>query len=157
MTQNSVSFSCQSKQSKQGSRCCINFPHELTCQILTNQSIKTVFPACNSWVSFRVRGQFEIKILIVRHLNTTYFISIKKKLSLSLFIILSPYLKTSNLSADNFKKILDFDGSTSEPAIRSSDTGQRIRYFDSCQLITILMFNMCALSVSLGSETSQNV
>ena len=34
---NSVSFSCQSKQL---SRCCINFMHELTCQILTNQSIK---------------------------------------------------------------------------------------------------------------------
>ena len=27
--------------SKQVSRCCINFLHELTCQILTNQSIKT--------------------------------------------------------------------------------------------------------------------
>ena len=37
LTQNSVSFSCQSKQL---SRCCINFPHELTCQILTNQSVK---------------------------------------------------------------------------------------------------------------------
>ena len=32
-----VSFSCQSKQD---SRCCIDFPHELTCQILTNQKIK---------------------------------------------------------------------------------------------------------------------
>ena len=30
-----VSFSCQSQQD---SRCCINFPHELSCQILTNQS-----------------------------------------------------------------------------------------------------------------------
>ena len=37
MTQNFVSFSCQSKQV---SRCCINFPLELTWQILTNQSIK---------------------------------------------------------------------------------------------------------------------
>ena len=37
LTQNSVFFSCQSKQD---SRCCINLPHELTCQILTNQSIK---------------------------------------------------------------------------------------------------------------------
>ena len=37
LTQNSVSFSCQSKQD---SRCCTNFPHELTCQILTNQSVK---------------------------------------------------------------------------------------------------------------------
>ena len=37
LTQNSVSFSGQSKQV---SRCCINIPHELTSQILTNQSIK---------------------------------------------------------------------------------------------------------------------
>ena len=37
LTQNSVSFSCQSKQV---SRCCISFPHELTCQVLTNQSMK---------------------------------------------------------------------------------------------------------------------
>ena len=35
-------------------------------------------------------------------------------------------MKTSNLSADNFKKVLDLDGSTPEPAIRSGDTGQRI-------------------------------
>ena len=37
MTQNFVSFSCQSKQV---SRCCINFPLEVTWQMLTNQSIK---------------------------------------------------------------------------------------------------------------------
>ena len=53
LTQNSVSFSCQSKQL---SRCCINFTRELTCQILTNQSIiirrgawpwlEKLFPAC---------------------------------------------------------------------------------------------------------------
>ena len=53
------------------------------------------------------------------------------------------HLKTSNLSADNFKKIFDFDGSTPEPAIRSGDTGQRIPCFDSCQLITTLMCNIC--------------
>ena len=89
LTQNSVSFSCQSKQD---SRCCINFPHELTCQILTNQSIKigrrawpwwekskaTVFPARNSWLNFRVRGPFKIKILIVWQINATYFTWIKK-------------------------------------------------------------------------------
>ena len=34
---NSVSFSCQSKPV---SRCCISFLHELTCQILSNHSIK---------------------------------------------------------------------------------------------------------------------
>ena len=37
LSQNSVSFSCQNKQI---SRCSVNFPHELTCQILTNQGIK---------------------------------------------------------------------------------------------------------------------
>ena len=50
-------------------------------------------------------------------------------------------MKTNKLSADNFKKILDLDGSTPEPAIRSGDTGQRIPCFDSCQLITTLMCN----------------
>ena len=58
-------------------------------------------------------------------------------------------MKTSNLSADNLKKVLDLDGSTPEPAIRSvdldgsitepeirsGDTGQWIPCFDSCQLI----------------------
>ena len=33
-------------------------------------------------------------------------------------------MKTNKLSADNFKKILDLDGSTPELAIRSGDTGQ---------------------------------
>ena len=50
-------------------------------------------------------------------------------------------MKTSNLSEDNFKKVLDLDESTAEPAIRSGDTGQRIPCFDSCQLITTLMCN----------------
>ena len=36
MTQNSVSSSHRG----QVNRRCINFPHELTCQILTNQNIK---------------------------------------------------------------------------------------------------------------------
>ena len=34
-----------------------------------------------------------------------------------------------------FKKVLNLNGSTPEPAIRSGDTGQRIPCFDSCQLI----------------------
>ena len=42
-------------------------------------------------------------------------------------------MKTSNLSADNFQKVLGLDGLTPEPAMRSSDTGQRIPCFDSCQ------------------------
>ena len=94
MTQNSVSFSCQSKQL---SRCCINFPHELTCQILTNQSIhigRRVWPTrdhgkkslprssphvfLKNWLNFCVRGQFEIKIIIVwghNDIDTTYLIA----------------------------------------------------------------------------------
>ena len=47
----------------------------------------------------------------------------------------------SKFSADNFKKVLDLDGSTPEPAIRSGDTFQRIPCVDICQLITTLMCN----------------
>ena len=50
-------------------------------------------------------------------------------------------MKKSKLSEDNFKKILELDGSTPEPAIRSGNTGQRIPCFDSCQLNTTLMCN----------------
>ena len=75
-----------------------------------------------------------------------------RKLNLSL-----RSLKTSNLSADNFKKMLDLKGSTPVPAIRSGDTGQRISCFDSCQLITTLMCNMSAISVFLCSQTSFKV
>ena len=70
--------------------------HELTCQILTNQSVKTGrrvcdqrmtivrkvksnFPVCKSWLNSCARGQFEIKSLIVRLINTfSYFPCIKK-------------------------------------------------------------------------------
>ena len=45
------------------------------------------------------------------------------------------HLKTRNLSADNFKKILDLDGSTPEPAIRPGDTGKQIPCFDTCSLL----------------------
>ena len=150
LTQNSVSFSCQSKQV---SRWCINFPHELTCQILTNQSIKigrrawptrdhcekkqkqlSSLPVMADWTF-----TFEIKILIVQHISITYFIWFKTKL---------------NLSADNFKKILDLDGWKREPASRSGDTGQQVPCFDSCQLITTLMCNMCTISVFLCYQTS---
>ena len=114
------------------------------------KSKTTVFPACNSWLNFRVRGQFEIKLLIVRHINTTYFMSLKKKN----YTWACDHLKTSNCST---KKILDLDGWTPEPTIRSSDTGQRISCFDSRQLITTLMCNMCTISVFLCSQTCQKV
>ena len=54
-------------------------------------------------------------------------------------------MKTSNLSADNFKKRLELEGSTPEPVIRSGDTGQQIPCSDSGQLITTLMCNITRL------------
>ena len=48
------------------------------------KSKATAFPACKSRLNFRVRGQFEIKILKVRLMNTTSLICILKRLILSL-------------------------------------------------------------------------
>ena len=43
------------------------------------KSKATVFAACNSWLSFRVWGQFEIKMLIMRHVNNnTFHVNFKK-------------------------------------------------------------------------------
>ena len=36
------------------------------------------------WMNFRVRGQFEIQILMVQLMNITYFTCILKKLNVSL-------------------------------------------------------------------------
>ena len=63
--------------------------------------------------------------------------------------------ETGNLSADNFKKVLDLDGSTLEPAVRSGDTGQRIPCFDSCQLIKTLMCNHVQLVFSWASKLAR--
>ena len=91
-----------------------------------------------NWLNFRVRGQFEIKIVTVQgHSDLTYISceSLEKiNLSLRSFV-------TGNLSANNFKRILDLDGWTLEPAVRSGDTGQQIPCFDSCQLMTTVMCN----------------
>ena len=55
---------------------------------------------------------------------------------------LRSFEKLAKLSADNFKKVLNLDGSTPESEIQSGETGQRIPCFDSSQLITTLMSNM---------------
>ena len=111
LTKNSVSFSCQSKQV---SRCCINFPHELTCQILTNHSIKigrrawptrdygeksekplsSLLVFLNNWLNSRVRNQFDIKMLIAHDINTTpsVIMSLFCSRSLCLCISLLRYL-----------------------------------------------------------------
>ena len=51
-------------------------------------------------------------------------------------------MKSSNLSADTFKILLELRGSIPEPAIRSGDTGKQKHCFDSCQLIKTLMYNI---------------
>ena len=51
-------------------------------------------------------------------------------------------MKSSNLSADTFKKSLELGGSIPEPAMRSGDTGQQKHYFDSGQLIKTGMYNI---------------
>ena len=52
----------------------IMFKSNMNQQGLNIATYRQAYPACSSWLNFRVRGQFEIKILIVRHINTTYFI-----------------------------------------------------------------------------------
>ena len=123
------------------------------------------FPAlkCKSRLNFRVRGQFEINILKVRLMNTTYFICILKKLNLSLRSFEKQQLFKSaahehDLFYIHFKKI------ELEPAIIwkvatcqripskntrtqwvdtwARDTGQQKHYFDSCQLIKTCMYNI---------------
>ena len=49
------------------------------------------------------------------------------------------HLKSNNLSADNFKTVLELSRSIPEPAIKSGVIGQQIHCFDSCQLITTRM------------------
>ena len=86
--------------SKQVSRCCINFPQELTCRILTNQITKigcrawptryhgeskvTAFPTSKNWLDFQVRTQFEIKNFIRAAHKHNLFPMHFKKMNLSL-------------------------------------------------------------------------
>ena len=55
---------------------------------------------------------------------------------------------TSPWSAVNFKKTADLDKVQPEPAIWSRDTGQRIPYFDRCQLTIRLMSNVKGYAVN---------
>ena len=146
--------------SKQVSRCCINFPHELTCRIFTNQSIKigrrawttrdhgesklTASATCKNWLNFRVRGRIEIKILLVQLISTTYFLCILK-IELEAAIIWKLVTCQRITSKNN-----ELDGSIPEPKIRSCGTGQRIPCFDSCQLIAW----MSNIRLHLDSQTT---
>ena len=95
------------------------------------------FPASKSWLNFRVQGQFEIKILKVWLMNTTYFICILKKN----WTWACDHLKGSNLSADTLKNTRTQWVDT-WARDRPGDTGQQTHYFDSCQLIKTWMYNI---------------
>ena len=73
----------------------------------------------------------------MRLINTTYFICIYKNSTCA-----CDHLKSSNLSADSFKKTLELSGPIPEPAILSGDIGQQIHYFEGCQLIKTWMYNI---------------
>ena len=100
----------------------------------------------NNWLNFRVWGHFEIKMLIVlghSDINTKYFIRIFKKWACD-------HLKTSNLSADNFKKY-----STSMGRHLSPRYGQVI-LVSGYPVLTAVNWSQhwCAISFLLGSQTS---
>ena len=91
-----------------------------------SKAIATV-PTCkyNSQLNFRVRGQFEINILKVLLMDTTYFTCILKKIELEPAII---------WKVSTCQRI--------PSAILSGNTGQRKHYFDNCQLIKTWMYNI---------------
>ena len=109
-------------------------------------------PCRNRWLNFRVRGQFEMKILIVRaHKNNIFHINLKK-------IKLKPAtiwkLVTCQRIASKNTRTRWVDTWTRDLVgwYWSADT-----VFYSCQLITTLMCNMGAILVLLCSQTSWKV
>ena len=130
---------------KQVSRCWIHFPHELTCQILTNQSIKIKrrawptrdngeksqkrLPSLDEFS--RPRSVWNPNFNGAAHEHNLFHMHFKK-------IEREPAI-IWKVAADNFKKVIELSGSIPERAIRSGDNGQRIHCFDSCQLITTWM------------------
>ena len=63
------------------------------------------------------------------------------------------HLRSSNLSANIFKILLELRGSIPEPAIRSGDTGQQKHYFHSGQLIKTWMYNIRLQAPKLQLES----
>ena len=100
-TQSSVSFSYQKTIFQMLHKFCAwtqmsNFDqsqHKNWTKSVTNawpcleKSKENAFSACKSRLNFRIRGQFEIKISIVRLMNTSYFTCILKKIELEPVII----------------------------------------------------------------------
>ena len=90
------------------------------------------FPACKSRLNFRVRDQFEIKILKVWLMNTTYCLRILKKIELDPAII----WKVATCQRITWKK-----HSNSVLPYLSPRYGQAI-LVNICQLIKTWMYNI---------------
>ena len=141
--------------SKQVSRRCTNFPHELTCQILTYQSLKIGrrawstrdyceksqkrLPSLNVKASWIFASEISLKTNFksAAHEHDLFHVHFKK-------IELEPAIiwKGATCQRITSKKTLELSESIPEPAIRSSDTGQQIHYFESCQLIKTWMYSI---------------
>ena len=108
-----------------------------------NISKAIVFPPFNSWLNFRFLGQFGIKILIVRQINTTFFIWILKNQ-------LEPAIIWKLVACKRItSKILELDESIPQPAIRYGDIGQRIPVLTAVnwsQHLCAILSAMCAIS-----------
>ena len=111
-----------------------------TCQILTSQSIKT---GRRAWPTHD-HGEKSQKQLPSPPVMAGWIFASKVNLKCILknWTWSWSHLKTSNLSVNNFKQILDLDGSIPEPVIKSGDTGHWIPSFDSCHFITTWMCNI---------------
>ena len=129
--------------SKQVSRCCINFPRELTCQILTNQSIKI---GGRTWPQHDY-GEKSLKRLPSLHVKAGW--------SFGSEVVWNQNFKSAAHEHDLFH--MQFEKNElepaiiwivatcqliTEPAIRSGDTDLWIHCLDSCQLIKTWMYNI---------------
>ena len=104
------------------------------------------FPACKTRLNFRVRGQFESKILKCGSWTRLISYAFLKNWTWA-----CDHLKSSNLSADYVEKTHELSGSIPEPAIRWGDTGQQKHYFDSCQFKT-WMYNIRLQAAKLARK-----
>ena len=90
-----------------------------------------------------------------------YYSSYRARTECGISQFFKTYLMVSVIKMCNLLKRLIRATFLSTPASdgheRSGDTGQRIPCFDNCQLITTLMYNMCAISVLLCYQTSKKV
>ena len=129
--------------SKQVSKCCINIPHELTCQILTNQSIKI---GGRMWPphDYGEKSQKRLPSLHVKPVEVSGPRSVWNKNFKSAaheHDLFYKHFEKNELDSAVIWKVATCQLIT-EPAIRLGNTGQWIHCLDSCQLIKTCMYNI---------------